>query len=92
MSEKRGSGTPEHISPCSSFPAEWRLALELLAKSANGCATSLLLAHGVTSALIAGLVDCGFATSATRRVLAGGRTVEVMRLQITDRGQVALER
>jgi hypothetical protein len=74
------------------YPADCRRALDLLASSVNGCTASLLLAHGFTSALIAGLVDSGLATSTTERVLAGGRSVEVMRLRITDRGRVALQR
>jgi hypothetical protein len=74
------------------YPAEWRRALELLASSTNGRTTLLLLAHGFSSAAIAGLIDRGLATSTTERVRARQRTVELTRLQITDSGRKALGR
>jgi hypothetical protein len=64
----------------------------MLAGVADGCTASLLLAQGFTSVLIAGLVDCELVTATTERVLVGQRAVEVMRVRITDRGRVALER
>jgi hypothetical protein len=72
--------------------AEWRRALELLADSPDGSTTALMLAHGFTSTVIAGLVDAGLATSTTEPVLAGGRPVDVTRIRITYRGVLALER
>ena len=74
------------------YPAEWRRALEMVAASADGCTTSLLLAHGATSTLIAGLVDCRLVTATSDRIMAGQRSVDVMRVRITDAGRVVLKR
>ena len=72
--------------------AEWRRALKMLAGLPEGSTEALLLAHGFTSAVIAGLLDTGLATWTTEPILAGGRPVEVTRISITYRGRVALER
>ena len=69
------------------YSTDWRRALEMLAKSANGCATSLLLAHGFTSSLGAELITTGFATAKSERMRAGQRTVDVTRVRITDAGE-----
>lgn len=69
--------------------AEWRRALELLAESPEGSTEALLPAHGVSSAVIAGLLDAGLTAST---ILAGGRPVVVTPIRITYRGHVALER
>jgi hypothetical protein len=71
---------------------EWRRALKMLADLSEGSNEALLLAHGFTPSVIAGLVDTGLATSTTEPILAGGRPVEVTRISITYRGRVALER
>jgi len=71
---------------------ERRRALKMLADLPEGSTEALLLAHGFTSAVIAGLVDTALATSTTEPILAGGRPVEVTRISITYRGRVALER
>jgi hypothetical protein len=72
--------------------ADWRRALQMLAGSATGCTASLLSAHGIKSEVVAGLVDCGLATSSGERVLAGERSIEVTRFKITDAGRAVLER
>ena len=72
--------------------AEWRRALKMLADLPEGSTEALMLAHGFTTAVIAGLVDTGLATSIIEPILAGGRSVEVTRITITYRGRVALER
>ena len=51
---------------------EWRRALKMLADLPEGSTEALLLAHGFTSAVIAGLVDTAPATSTTEPILAGG--------------------
>ena len=51
-----------------------------------------MMAHGFTSKLIAELVRAGVATAEARRVLAGGRTVDVTRIKLTDAGRQALGR
>jgi hypothetical protein len=65
------------------FSADWRRALEPLAKSADGCTTSLLLTHGF--ALQASQLQRASASG------VGQRTVDVTRVRITDRGRAALE-
>jgi hypothetical protein len=74
------------------YPLEWRLLLELLASSGNGCTASLLSSHRFPSWLIAGLVDAGLVAATTERFLTGQRTVDMTRFKITDRGRAALER
>jgi hypothetical protein len=74
------------------YPAEWRRALELVASSTDGRTALLLLAHGFTTATIAGLIDCGLAASTNQLVRAGGRTLELMPVHITEAGRVALGR
>jgi hypothetical protein len=74
------------------YPAEWRRALEVLAKSADGCTTSILLAHGFPSTLVADLITLGLATAKSEHIQAGQRTADVTRVRITDAGRVALGR
>ena len=70
---------------------DWRRALELLAGSAGGCTEALLLAHGFTTATIAGLVDTGLVAVTTQRHLAGQcNGADVTRFMITRRGRAAL--
>ena len=72
--------------------ADWRRALEVLAKSADGCTTSILLAHGFPSTVVADLITMGLATAKSERVRAGQRTIDVTRVRITEAGRVALGR
>jgi hypothetical protein len=74
------------------YSTGWRRVLELLANSPDGSTEAFLLAHSFTSAVIAGLLDTGLATSTTEPILAGGRPVEVTRIWITYRGHVVPER
>jgi hypothetical protein len=74
------------------YPAEWRRALELLATSADGCTTALLVAHGLADSTITGLIGTGLVVATTKRVLADQRTVDVTRFRITNAGRLALER
>jgi hypothetical protein len=74
------------------YPAEWRRALEVLAKSADGCTTSALLAHGFPSTLVADLITLGLATAKSEHIQAGQRTADVTRVRITDAGRVARRR
>jgi hypothetical protein len=68
-----------------------RLALTLLAGSADGCTTMILLALGVASTLVAALIADGLATAKVEHVRAGSRPVDVTRVRITDAGRAALE-
>ena len=60
--------------------AEQRRALNLLADAGpRGSTAAILMAHGFTAEMLAGLVRDGLATVATETVKAGGRTIEVAR-------------
>jgi hypothetical protein len=51
---------------------------------------AILLAHGVTIPLMVELVRAGLASASAERIVAGGRTMEVGRLRITEAGRKAL--
>src|SRR5215470_15653126 len=76
----------------------WRLdtrlrdALELLTAASPSCPKPLLLAHGFKTEMLADLVHKGFATALTEPLIAGRRSVEVVRLKITEAGRRALRR
>jgi hypothetical protein len=72
--------------------AEERRVLKLLAGSPTGCTTSILLAHGFSSSVVAELISTGRATAKSEHMRAGQRTVDVTRVRITDAGRAALER
>jgi len=67
-----------------------RRALELLAASRDGCTEAIMMAHGFTVAQMGELVRAGLASATAERVAAGGRTVEVARVRITETGRQAL--
>jgi hypothetical protein len=70
--------------------ADQRRALKLLAGSPRGCTESIMLAHGFRIEMLAQLVRDGLASAAPESVRAGGRSIEVVRLQITGAGRRAL--
>jgi hypothetical protein len=71
---------------------EQRQALELLASDPHGAGEELLVvAHGFDSDMIAGLVRSGFATANREIMKAGGKTIEFVRITITDAGRRAIE-
>jgi hypothetical protein len=69
-----------------------RQALEILSGAGPRGYTTLLaqMAQGFTTDMLAGLVRDGLATAAPEPVMAGGRTIEVTRVKITDAGRRAL--
>jgi hypothetical protein len=67
-----------------------RRALELLASCRDGCTEAIMLAHGFTIEQMVELVRAGLATAQAERVVAGGRTIEVARVRITEAGRRAL--
>jgi hypothetical protein len=67
-----------------------RRALELLASSRNGCTEAIMLAHGFTVELMVDLCIAGLAIATPERMVAGGRTIEVVRMKITESGRRAL--
>jgi hypothetical protein len=67
-----------------------RRALELLAASRDGCTEAIMLAHGFTVELMVDLCIAALAIATVERMVVGGRTVEIVRLKITEVGQQAL--
>ena len=67
-----------------------RRALELLAASPDGCTEAIMLAHGFTVELLVDLCIAELAIATPERIVAGGRTVEVARMRITEAGRQAL--
>jgi hypothetical protein len=67
-----------------------RRAVELLAKSSEGCTDAIMTAHDFRPQLIAELIDAGLARLEIDRVLASGQLIEIPRLRITEAGRVAL--
>ena len=68
-----------------------RRALELLAVDRRGLTETLLLTYGFTHGMLAGLVRTGFATAQRQTVKTGGKTMEVVRIRITEAGRDALD-
>ena len=68
-----------------------RFALELLAVDKRGLTETLLLTYGITRGMLANLVRAGLASVQRQRVRAGGRTMEVVRVRITEAGRQATE-
>jgi hypothetical protein len=68
-----------------------RRALRLLADAPEGMTEALMMAHGFNSELLVDLLCiAGLAIAKVERMIAGGRTVEVVRLKITETGRQAL--
>ena len=78
------------VSPQRGFAAEQHRALRLLAGAPLGATEAMMLAHGFTEQILARLVRDGLATAATGSIHAGGRSMKVTWLRITDAGQRAL--
>jgi hypothetical protein len=73
-----------------SLSADRRRALNLLAASQDGCTEAIMLAHGFKVALLVDMIREGLTTAHNERVIAGGRTVDVTRVRITEAGRRAL--
>jgi hypothetical protein len=67
-----------------------RRALELLASCRDGCTEAMMLAHGFTIPQMVDLVRAGLASATPERVVAGGRTIEIATVRITDAGRRVL--
>jgi hypothetical protein len=78
-----------HLSP---HPRRARELLDLLAISPRGATEALLVrAHGFNNDMIADLVSAGLATAQRQSVTAGGQTIEVSQIKITDAGLQVLK-
>jgi hypothetical protein len=71
---------------------EQRRSLELVASHPHGATGDrLVIAHGFETKMLAGLVHEGLATATVGEpVQASGKTVEVVRITITDAGRRAI--
>jgi hypothetical protein len=68
---------------------DWRRALRLLADAPDGhTEVIMVMAHGFSPALIAGLIKAELVSAHRER--AGRQKIEVVRLRITDKGRLAL--
>jgi hypothetical protein len=80
------------VPPRNRLSTEQRRALELLASIPHGVAGDVLvLAHGFSRGMLAGLVLAGLATVITETLRAAISTIKVERVRITDAGRRALE-
>jgi hypothetical protein len=69
---------------------ERRRALQLLARSPNGCTKALMLAHGFQLEVLDKLVLDGLAKAEEHATIAGSRAMKVVWLQITPAGRQAI--
>jgi hypothetical protein len=67
-----------------------RRALRLFADAPEGVTKALMLAHGFPVELLVDLCIAGLATARPEHMRAGGRTMEVVRMRITETGRQAL--
>ena len=65
-------------------------ALRLLAGEPEGVIEAMMLARGFRVELLVDLCVADLVIATVERMVAGGRTVEVVRLKITDAGRQAL--
>jgi len=71
---------------------ERRRALKLLARSRHGVNEELLVhSHGFRRPTIVGLVSAGLAATEREVVKAGAKTIEVVRVRITNAGREAIK-
>ena len=66
---------------------ERRDALGILADAPDGLTEGMLLAHGVEPNTILSLVSDGLATTHSEKMRAGGQTIQVTRVKITEIGR-----
>jgi hypothetical protein len=67
-----------------------RRALDLLAVDQRGLAETLLRTYGFTFRMLAGLIRAGLATAQRQTARAGGQTIKVVRIRITEAGRHAI--
>jgi hypothetical protein len=89
------NGTPGKKPPAPLVPRLnyiQRRALAMLVHcQPRGCTEAAMIAHGITFDTLADLVRSGLAAAYRDTVLAGHKTVKVVRLRITDAGLRALQ-
>jgi hypothetical protein len=78
------------IAPNHGLTGKQLAALNLLAASPNGCTEAAMKANGFGIGLMATLVRAGLAVATPGVVQAGGRTLGVVRLAITEMGRATV--
>ena len=74
--------------PAPRLSRERRHALQILASSGHvGVTEAMIMAYGVSTAMLGGMVCDGFIAAVVETVRAGDRTVKVRRFLITDAGR-----
>ena len=74
------------------LPPERRRMLKLLARSRHGVDEELLVhSHSFSRPTIVGLVSAGLAAAEREVMKAGGETIEVVRVRITEAGRRAID-
>src|SRR5215468_6422003 len=68
-----------------------RRLLKMLVQSRRGCNVNSLLSHGFKFSTIGDLCRAGLARAQLETVRAGGRTVEIACIRITDAGRADIE-
>ena len=66
-------------------------ALRLLAENPDGCTDAVMLAHGFALELLNELIGTGLATASREREERGDKTIEIVRVKITEAGRRALQ-
>jgi hypothetical protein len=69
---------------------ERRRALRLLAGSRRGCTTSIMMAHGFASEILAHLARCDLSATKAETVRVRVTSIEVVRVRITSAGRKAI--
>jgi hypothetical protein len=69
---------------------EQHRALQLLARSPNGCTEALMLAHGFERRMLDKLARDGLTRIEAHNTMAGGRPITVTWMQITAAGRKAI--
>jgi hypothetical protein len=67
-----------------------RRVLTMLADSHSGKLHSALLANGVTRKMLSATIRAGYAVAVTTVIRAGGKTISISHVKITDAGRQAL--
>jgi hypothetical protein len=91
MATQNSKGTTGRKSAPPRLSRERRHVLQILVSSeARGVTEAIMMAHGISTATLAGMASDGFIAVAIDTVPAGDRLIRVRRLRITDVGRKAL--
>ena len=66
-------------------------AARLSCSPALGATEAILAAHGISIELMVKLVRAGLATATAERIVAGGKSIEIAHVRITEAGWQAID-